>query len=164
MFMSSPERMKQNLHIGVGAPIRGLFLGWFIVGGYKCEPRFVAPVCRTGLAYASRTGSHRFAYLSTMPRHPAPRPKASWERQTLCPWQNTHLAWISQTVAKAIGMRSMSWGYSWLSRSAGVGTGRGPIEGSIKCRLTGSTFSSFPLELICKYVKVNEDSRAEHHR
>lgn len=40
----SPDRMKQNLHIGAGAhvAIRGLFPGRFLVGGYKCEPWFVA--------------------------------------------------------------------------------------------------------------------------
>lgn len=166
----SPDRMKQNLHIGAGAhvAIRGLFPGRFIVGGYKCEPWFVAP----GLHMRLEPGR------TSLPIYPQCRDiqrldqrHRGNDKRSVRPWPKTHLARISQTVAKAIGMRSISWGqtmfalgfssiYSWLARSARGGTGREAVECPIKCRLTGSTFSSFPLEP----TKGNEDSWAQHRR
>lgn len=107
-----------------------------------------------------------------MPRHSAPRPKASWERQTLCssvaedtfgPDQSDSCQGHRYEIDilgpdhVALGFSSI---YSWLARSARGGTGRAAVECPIKCRLTGSTFSSFPLEP----TKGNEDSRAQHRR
>lgn len=109
----SPDRMKQNLHIGAGAhvAIRGLFPGRFIVGGCKCEPWFVAP----GLHMRLEPGR------TSLPIYPQCRDiqrldqrHRGNDKRSVRPWPKTHLARISQTVAKAIGMRSISWGQTML--------------------------------------------------
>lgn len=100
----SPDRMKQNLHIGAGAhvAIRGLFPGRFIVGGYKCEPWFVAP----GLHMRLEPGR------TSLPIYPQCRDIRRLDQRHR--GNDKRSVRISQAVAKAIGMRSISWGRTML--------------------------------------------------
>lgn len=148
--------------------IRGLFPGRFIVGGYKCEPWFVAP----GLHMRLEPGR------TSLPIYPQCRDiqrldqrHRGNDKRSVRPWPKTHLARISQTVAKAIGMRSISWGQTMLLLASapyipgwqdlrGAGLAERPLNApsSVGSPVQPSHRSHL------NQRQGNEDSRAQHRR